>query len=101
MLALENTDDAIKRAENYLRRQDIEGDKRMAFSSAFDEKYTEHEVKALRAALKYKEKRLEEKDQRPSALEAKFDSLSHEPHEGNKRKKLTRKECDYCKKTGK
>ena len=36
-----------------------------------------------------------------SALEAKFDSLSHEPREGNKRKKLTRKECDYCKKTGK
>ena len=37
MLTLENTDDAIKRAENYLQRQDIEGDKRTAFSSTFDE----------------------------------------------------------------
>ena len=32
-----------------------------------------------------------------SALETKFDSFSHEPLEGNKRKKPT----DYCKKTGK
>ena len=37
MLTLENTDAAIKRAENYLQRQDIDGDKRTAFSSAFDE----------------------------------------------------------------
>src|SRR6056300_219008 len=93
MLTLENTDAAIKRAENYLQRQDIDGDKRTAFSSAFDEEDTE-QVKALRAELK-------EKDQRLSALEAKFDSFSHEPREGNKRKKPTRKECDYCKKTGK
>ena len=42
MLTLENTDDAIKRAENYLSRQDIEGDKRAAFSSAFDEHDTEN-----------------------------------------------------------
>ena len=97
MLTLINTDDAIKRAENYLQRQDIEGDKRTAFSSAFDED-TEHEFKALRAAFKEKKKRLEEKDQRLSALETKFDSFSHDPREGNKRKKTTRKECDYCKK---
>jgi len=58
------------------------------------EKYPQHEVKALRATLK-------ESEQRLSALEAKFDSLSHEPREGNKRKKPARKECDYCKKTGK
>ena len=58
------------------------------------ENYPQHEVKALRAALK-------ESEQRLSALEAKFDSLSHEPREGNKRKKLARKECDHCKKTGK
>ena len=38
------------------------------------------------------------------ALEAKFnkfDSFSHEPGEDNKRKKPARKECDYCKRTGK
>ena len=37
MLTLENTEAAIKRAENYLQRQDIDDDKRTAFSSAFDE----------------------------------------------------------------
>ena len=37
MLTLENTEAAIKRAENYMSRQDIDGDKRTAFSSAFDE----------------------------------------------------------------
>ena len=94
MLTLENTDDAFKRAQKYMQRQDTEADKRVALSSTFDKEDTEHEVKALRAALK-------EKDQRLSALEAKLDSLSHEPREGNKRKKLARKECDYCKKTGK
>ena len=92
MLTLEHTDDAIKPSENYLQRQDIEGDKRTAFSSVFDEQDTEHEVKALRAALNQKEQRLEEKDQRMSALEAKFDSFSYEPREGNKRKKPARKE---------
>ena len=76
MLTLENVDDAIKRAENYLQRQDIDGDKRTAFSSAFDED-TEHEFKALRAALKDKEKCLEEKNRRLSALEVEFDSFSH------------------------
>ena len=40
MLTLENTDDTIKRAKNYLQRQDIEGDQRTAFSSAFDEEDT-------------------------------------------------------------
>ena len=59
--------------------------------------YPQHEVKALRAALK-------ELKQRLLALEVKFnkfDSFSHEPREDNKRKKRARKECDYCKKTGK
>jgi len=35
------------------------------------------------------------------ALEAQFNSFSHEPREDDKRKKPTRKECDYCKRTGK
>ena len=80
ILTLEDTNDAIKRAGNHPQRQDIEGDKRTAFSSAFDEEDTEHEVKALRAALKESEKRLEETDQCLSALEAKFDSFSHTSH---------------------
>ena len=101
MLTLENTSDAIKRAENYLQRQDIEGDQHTTFSSAFDEEDAAHEVKALRDALKEKEKRLEEKGQRLSALEAKFDSFSHEPREGNQQNKPARKECNYCKNTGK
>ena len=86
---------------NYLQRQDIEGGNLTIFSNAFDEQDTDHEVKALRAALKEREQRLEEKDQRLSALESKFDSFSHEPREGNTRKKPTRKECDNCKKPGK
>ena len=61
----------------------------MVFSSAVDEDH----VKALRDVLK-------EIDQRLSAL-AKVDTFSHELHEGNKYKKPARKECDYCKKTGK
>ena len=64
MLTLENTDDAFKRAETCLQCQDIEGDKRKAFSIVFDKEHTGHEVKALRAALKEKNKLL-------SALEAK------------------------------
>jgi hypothetical protein len=82
VLTLENTDEAIKRAQNYMLRQDDDGE----------------EVKALRAALK-------EKDQRLSALEAKFDSFSSEQKDSsNKRKKPARKnekECTYCKKAGK
>ena len=65
------------------------------------ENYLQHEVKALRAALKESEKRLEETDQCLLALETKFDSFSHEPRENNKRKKPAKKYCDYCKKTGK
>jgi hypothetical protein len=37
MLTLEITNDAIKRAENYMQRQDTDGDKRVAFSSAVDD----------------------------------------------------------------
>jgi hypothetical protein len=63
VLTLDNTDEAIKRAQNYMQRQDNDGEKRVAFSSASDESNDDHEeVKALRAALKEK------------ALEAKFDS---------------------------
>jgi hypothetical protein len=36
MLTLENTNDAIKCAENYMQRQDTDGNKRVAFSSAVD-----------------------------------------------------------------
>jgi hypothetical protein len=94
VLTLENTDEAIKRAQN----QDNDGEKHVAFSSASDESNDGEEVKALRAALK-------EKDQRLAALEAKFDSFSNKQRDGsNKRKKPARKnekECTYCKKAGK
>ena len=97
VLTLDNTDEAIKRAQNYMQRQDNDGGKLVAFSSASDESNDGEEVKALRGALK-------EKDQRLSALEAKFDNFSNEQKDGgNKRKKpvLARKnekECNYCKK---
>jgi hypothetical protein len=97
MITLENTNDAIKRAENYMQRQDTDGDKRVAFSSAVDGS-TDGQVNTLRAALK-------EKDQCLSALEAKFDRFSRGQTDGsNKRKKTAKKnekECNYCKKTGK
>jgi hypothetical protein len=97
MLTLENTNDAIKRAENYMHRQDTDGDKRVSFSSAVDGS-TDGQVNTLRAELK-------EKDQRLSALEAKFDSFSRgQTDGGNQRKKTAKKnekECNYCKKTGK
>ena len=98
VLTLENTDEDIKRAQNYMQRQDNDGEKHVAFSSASDESNDGEEVKALRAVLK-------EKDQRLSALQAKFDSFSNEQKDGsNKRKKPARKnekECTYCKKAGK
>jgi hypothetical protein len=97
MLTLDNPDDAIKRSENYMQRQDTDGDKRVAFFSAADvDADNEHEqVKALRAALK-------KRDQRPSALEAKFDIFSHERKDGgNKRKKTGRKNATTAKKANK
>jgi hypothetical protein len=92
MLTLENTNDAIKRAENYMQRQDTDGDKRVAFSSAVDDSTDgPDEVNSLRAKV--------------LALEAKLDSFSHGQKDGsNKRKKPARKnekECTYCKKAGK
>jgi hypothetical protein len=92
MLTLENTNDAIKRAENYMQRQDTDGDKRVAFSSAVDDSTAgPDEVNTLRAKV--------------LALEAKLDSFSHgQTDGGNKRKKPARKnekECTYCKKAGK
>jgi hypothetical protein len=99
MLTLENTNDAIKRAENYMQRQDTDGEKRAAFSSAVDDSTDGHdEVNTLRAALKEKDQRLKEKDQRLSALEAKLDSFSHEQKDGgNKRKKRMRKNATTAK----
>jgi hypothetical protein len=99
VLTLDNSDEDIKRAQDYMQRQDNDGEKRVSFSSASDESNDDYEeVKALRAALK-------EKDQRLSALEAKFDSFSNEQKDSsNKRKKSARKnekECNYCKKAGK
>ena len=95
VLTLENTDEDIKRAQNYMQRQDNDGEKHVAISSASDESNDGEEVKTLRAALK-------EKDQRLSALEVKFDSFSNEQKDGsNKRKKPVRKNekaCTYCKK---
>jgi len=86
MLTLENTDDVIKRTENYLQRQDIEGTSARLSPAPLTRRTLSMRsiVKALGAALKEKEKRLEEKVQRLSALEAKFGSFSHEPRDGNK-----------------
>jgi hypothetical protein len=60
MITLENTNDAIKRAQNYIDRQDTVGEKRVVFSCVADvDADNEHdEVKALRAALKDKDQRL-------------------------------------------
>ena len=53
MFTLENTNDAIKRTQKYINRQDTDGEKRGAFSSVSDEDTDDHdEVKALRTALK-------------------------------------------------
>jgi hypothetical protein len=54
VLTLENTDEAIRRAQNYMQRQDNDGEKHVAFSSTSDESNDGEEVKALRAALKEK-----------------------------------------------
>ena len=105
VLTLENTDEAIRRAQNYMQRQDNDGEKHVAFSSTSDESNDGEEVKALRAALEAQKKSSAEKDQRLAALEAKFDSFSNEQKDGsNKRQKKARKnekECTYCKKAGK
>ena len=105
VLTLENTDEAIRRAQNYMQRQDNDGEKHVAFSSTSDESNDGEEVKALRAALEAQKKSSAEKDQRLKALEAKFDSFSNEQKDGsNKRQKQARKnekECTYCKKAGK
>ena len=37
VLTLENTDEAIRRAQNYMQRQDNDGEKHVAFSSTSDE----------------------------------------------------------------
>ena len=54
----------------------------------------------LSAPLSKSEKRLEETDQRLSALEPKFDIFSHEPRKDNKDNEPARKAGEYCKKTG-
>ena len=79
MLTLENTNDAIKRAENYMQRQYTNGDKRVAFSSAVNDSTDGHDkVNTLRAMV--------------LALETKLDSFSHGQTDGdNKRKKTAKK----------
>jgi predicted Zn-dependent protease len=57
VLTLENTDEAIKRVQNYMQRQDNDGEKHVAFSSASDESNDDEEMKALRAELKEKDQR--------------------------------------------
>ena len=83
MLTLENTDEDIKRAQNYMQRQDNDVEKHVTFSSASDESNDGKEVKALRAAIK-------EKDQCLSALEAKFDSFSSKQKDGSNKGKNRR-----------
>jgi hypothetical protein len=52
MLMLENTNYAIKHAENYMQRQDTDGDKRVAFSNAVNDSTDCHdEVNTLRAKV--------------------------------------------------
>ncbi len=75
MFTLENTDDSIKRAQNYIQCQDTAEDKRVSFSSDVDADNEHEEVKTLRVALK-------DKDQRLSVLEVKFDILLHETKDG-------------------
>ena len=92
MLTLANTDDAIKRAENYIQRQDKDDDKRVAFSSTQDG--DTEDVQALRAELKAK-------DQRLAALEAKLTPFKDRARATTSVRKPARKECDYCKTRGK
>ena len=73
ILNLENTDEAIKRAQNFMQRRDEQNassDQRAAFSSSVSTSSDEDpQVAALRAELKAK-------DQRLAALEAKVDRFS-------------------------
>ena len=73
LLTLENTNDAIRRAQNYIDRQDTDGGKRVAFSSVADvDADNEHdEVKARCAGLK-------DKDQ---CLSARFSSGGFQEHD--------------------
>jgi len=48
VFTLENTDEAIKRPQNYMQRQDNYGEKHVTFSSVSDESNDGEEVKALR-----------------------------------------------------
>ena len=48
VFTLENTDEAIKRPQNYMQRQDNDGEKHVTFSSVSDESNDGEEVKALR-----------------------------------------------------
>ena len=42
MLTVENTNEAMQSAQNYIDRQDIDGEKRVAFLSAADEDNDDH-----------------------------------------------------------
>ena len=43
VLTLENTDEVIKRAQNYMQRQDNDGEQLVAFSSTSDESNDDYE----------------------------------------------------------
>ena len=106
MLTLENTDDAMKRADKFMQRSDKEDstadqpDKQVAFGASIEELEddTPHIV-ALRAELKVKDDRL-------AALEARFDRLSPPPDGPDKKRRRNQKSgpapsaCAYCKKPG-
>jgi len=91
MLASSCRDGGVRTDGSCDTRRNVRKNERTAFSGTFDEQDTKHEeVQALRTELNESEKRLEETDQRLSALETKFDSFSHEPHEIDKRKEPAR-----------
>ena len=106
MLTLENTDDAMKRADKFMQRSDKEeshadqSDKQVAFGASIEELQDDApQMVALRAELKAKDARL-------AALEAKFDRLSPPPDARDKKRRRDNKSgpgpppCAYCKKPG-
>merc|ERR1712127_1036889 len=91
MLTLENTDDAMKRADKFMQRSDKEeshadqSDKQVAFSASIEEPQDDApQMVPLRAELKAKDARL-------AALEAKFDRLSPPPDARDKKRRRDNK----------
>ena len=54
VLTLENTDETIKLSQNYMHRQDNDGEKHVAFSSASDESNDDEEVRHIEPRIKKK-----------------------------------------------